>query len=282
MRILVIFFLLLTLRATGEVWFVPGWRTGFDDRAGCVRILRDIYPGKNIKVCSWDSLQPWRVTRQNSREYAALLFAQVVSLPEEKLRELTLIGHSIGGDMVLDILSKLSTGGKKIHSAALLGAAVPCDDPRIGDALDALRFELCNIRNPHDWVLKYLYPLDADRIPPLGYSGWQGSDPRFFETECEAKRFVFFNHFAYLYLEKLQELHHTIPPRVTVIQKDKNREQIPADNIFWHDVETIHSWKLQQHYDGRARILDPTGVRRAQGSMESMRRSFHDVQKQLP
>ena len=280
-RLLIIFLMFFTLRAAGDVWFVPGWRTGFDDRIGCVYILRDNYPGKEIKVCSWDSLQPWRVTRTNAKEYANLLFAQITSLPAEKLQDLILIGHSIGGDMVLDILSKLSADGKKIHSASLLGAAVPCDDPRINDALNAVRFEITNIYNPHDWVLKYLYPLDADVVAPLGYSGWAGSHPRFFEMECEAKRTGFFNHFAYLYLYKLGELLDTLPQQVDVPQGEVNTEQIPADGIFWQDVEVCKKWKLQQHYDGRARIIDPAGVRRANGSITVMRDAFNSVKKQL-
>ena len=281
MRILIIFLMFLTLRAAGEVWFVPGWRTGFDDRAGCVRILKTIYPDRKIKVCNWDSKQPWRATRINAGEYAALLFAQTAALPDEKLKQLILVGHSIGGDMVLDILSKLSVHGKKIHSASLLGAAVPCDDPRIGNALKAVRFEITNIYNPHDWVLKYLYPLDADAMAPLGYSGWAGSHPRFFEMECEAKRTGFFNHFAYLYLYKLRELMHTLPRRIEVLQDAANKEQLPADGIFWQDVEVFQMWKLQQHYDGRARIIDPAGVRRANGTFSSMRHAFDEVKKQL-
>ena len=74
-RLLIVILIFFSLRAAGDVWFVPGWRTGFDDRIGCVYILRDNYPGKKIKVCSWDSLQPWRVTRTNAKEFANLLFA---------------------------------------------------------------------------------------------------------------------------------------------------------------------------------------------------------------
>lgn len=281
MRKILTIIMLLAFRSSAEVWFVPGWRTGFTSRAGSVEIIQAVYPERKVLACTWDSVQPYPEALRNSRAYAALLLDQIIAMPESRRRELILIGHSIGGDMVLDILSKLAKEGKVIHSAALLGAAVPCDDPRIYAALDAVRFEVCSVFNRHDWVLKYLYPLDDDRVAPLGYAGWTGRHPRFFETGSEAKLTGFFNHYAYLYVETWRELVRTLPRRVEVKQSDANFERRPADMIFWQSVETFAGWQLQRHYSGKCRIVDASGIRRASGTADAMRRAFEDVKAQL-
>ena len=87
---------------SGEVWFVPGWRTGFSSRDGCVRILKDIYPGQNIRVCSWDSLQPWQTAVRNSREFTGKLNQEIMRLDHSRRRDIILVGHSIGGEIVLE------------------------------------------------------------------------------------------------------------------------------------------------------------------------------------
>ncbi|MCI5779320.1 MAG: DUF726 domain-containing protein [Lentisphaeria bacterium] len=273
--------LICRLAAAGEVWFVPGWRTGFSSRAGCVRILRDAYPGREVKVKSWDSRCVWPRALRNAEAYTDELFREIAALPESERRELVLVGHSIGGKIVLEVLSRLAVRGDRIDSAALLGAVVPCDSPRVAAAMRAVRFELLNVCNPGDWVLKYLYPLGNDPAAPLGYSGWISRDPRFHEAEADHHWSSFFNHFAYRYLEALAKMLDRLPPRIEVRQDAPHTPRPPADTLFWSDVEEFGAWRLQRHYDGRARILDPDGVRRAVGGMEAMRAAFADVKKHL-
>ena len=201
-------------------------------------------------------------------------------MPEAERRELVLIGHSIGGRIVLNLLNRLAAKGKKVHSAVLLAAVVPCDSPQIPHALDAVRFEICDVSNPGDLILKDLYPLDGDHTAPLGYAGWVGCDPRLIEGVCRHEGGSFLIHFAYLYLEELERMYRALPPRVEVSSASPPRR--PADTLFWQDVEVYGSWRLQRHYDGRsARLLDPDGVRRAAGDNASVRVVFADVKRQL-
>lgn len=281
MRRIIIFLLFAAFSASGDVWFVPGWRTGFDGRAGCVKILKDTFPGRKIVVKSWDSRQPWPVANRNSAVFTETLFAELSAMPEAERRELILIGHSIGGRIVLTLLNRLAEQGKKIHSAALLATVVPCDSPLIPKALDAVRFEICDISNPGDLILKYLYPLDGDHAAPLGYAGWVGGDPRLIEGVCRHDDSSFLIHFAYLYLEELERMYRTLPPRVETASPASPPRR-PADTLFWRDVEVYGNWRLQRHYDGRrTRLLDPDGVRRAAGDDGSVRAVFADVKRQL-
>ena len=273
------------LPLAADVFLVPGWRTGFHGRDGCVRIMNYIYPGKKIVVKSWDSLQPWHVTKRNAQKQTGKLLMEILAMPENDRRELILVGHSIGAQIVVDILCELSRRNLKIHSVSLLGGALPADDPRVARCLEAVRFYCTIVYNPDDWVLKYLFPLDNSLREPLGLHGWSGSDPRVFESQAPNERFGFCNHFAYLYLEELGRLISRIPPErpeIKVIQDKANAERIPADQIYWDTVLVHGGWKLQKNcLNGNFRILDDYGIRRAQGSEKSMQESFADVKRQM-
>ena len=283
--IILICVLFFSLPAMADVFLVPGWRTGFSGRDGCVRIMKDVFPGKKIVVKSWDSLQPWHITKRNARVQTEKLLMEILAMPENDRRELILVGHSIGAQIVVDILCELARRKMKIHSVSLLGGALPDDDPRISGSLEAIRFYCTIVYNPDDWVLKYLFPLDNSMHAPLGLNGWSGSDHRVFEARTHSDRFGFCNHFAYIYLEELDRLMSRIPPErpeVKVIQDEINIERVPADNICWDTILSHGGWKLQKNCTGGlCRILDDHCVRRAWGSEDKMRESFADLCRQL-
>lgn len=284
MRYLFFIFLLLSLKVSGEVFFVPGWRTGFDSRDLCVVRLKEAYPEEKITVKSWDSLQPWDVTKENARKQTAKLLEEVLAMSPENRGNLILVGHSIGAQIAVDILYELSLRGMKIHSAALLGAAVNDDDPRIEALLGAIKNYCCIVYNPDDWVLRYLFPLDNSLHSPLGLNGWIGKNPQVYEMKAVSDRFGFCNHYAYIYLDALICLVKKLPPEypdVQVLQDESNKERVPADEIFWESVDNFRDWQLQKSIDGKFRILDPQGKRRANGSEVKMREAFADVKKQL-
>jgi len=286
MRCLLIFFALLLLSAGGaEVFFVPGWRTGYHGREGCVRILRDIYPGCEITVKSWDSNRSWGRTKQNAATHTRKLLDEILQMSDSRRRELILVGHSIGAKIVVDVLNELRRRGMVVHSSALLGGALLSDDAAIAASLDAIRNYCCIVYNPHDWVLKMLFPLDNRMHAPLGLYGWTGRDYRVFESQAPKERVGFFNHYAYIYLEELDRLVESLPPsrpEVTVMQDAPNEVRVPADQVFWTDVELFGGWKLQSNKDsGMFRILDDRGRRRANGCEEKMRSAFTDVVRQL-
>ena len=285
MRVFLIFFAFLFFTAGAEVFFVPGWRTGFDGRDGCVRILKDAYPGKKITVKSWDSLQSWDVAKKNAGIYTGKLLAEILEMPDERREQLIMVGHSIGARIVVDILSELSRRKLKIHSMALLAAALPDNDPRIGYSLDAIRFYCCNVYNPEDWILKYLFAFDNQMHAPLGLCGWAGKDYRLFERKARSDRFGFANHFAYIYLEELDRMLETLPPeypKVDVPQDLPNKVRRPADMVYWETVKSFGNWRLQKYIPGNDyRILDDRGNRRAQGSKEKITQAFDEVCRQL-
>ena len=286
MRISGLFFILfMMLPAAADVFFIPGWRPGFSGRDGCVRILKDVYPGKVIQVKSWDSLQDWQTAKINAEKQTVQLLQEIIAMPDAQRRELILVGHSIGAKIVIDILHELTLKKLQIHSMALLGGAVPDDYPRIETALQAITGNCCIIYNPDDLVLKLLFPLDNMSGVPLGLNGWPGKNHKVFEARAHSDRSGFFNHFAYIYLEELDRLTDTLPPgipEIVVLQDDNNEERVPADQIFWLTVGSCQNWKLQKNtFSGKHRIIDPGNIRKASGSKEKMIKAFEYIRKQL-
>lgn len=274
-----------TLPLAADVFFVPGWRTGFSGRDGCVRILKDTYPGEKIIVKSWDSLQNWQTTKINAEKQTGQLLAEILAMPDSQRQKLILIGHSIGAKIVVDVLHELARKQMRIHSMALLGGAMPDDYPHINTALRAINNYCCIIYNPDDLVLKLLFPLDNNSRTPLGTNGWSGKNDRVFEAKAHSDRSGFFNHYAYIYLEELDRLVETLPPppqKIIVLQDEKNHARIPADRIFWLTEDSFREWKLQKNaVSGKYRIIDPGNVRRASGNKKKMQDSFQHIREQL-
>lgn len=282
-RCLFFIIFLLSLSLIGkEVFFVPGWRTGYSGRDGCIRIMRDIWPGTPIIAKPWKSLGLFSEVKENAREYTVALLAEIRAMPAARRRELILVGHSIGASIVVEVLTNLAKDGSQIREVVLLGAALPNDDPRLWDVLKAVRQRCYSVAFAGDGVLKLLYPFSENNTP-LGISGWRYSHPRFVETRVD-NSFSFFNHFAYLYLEALENFYDTHPPYPSVVSVKNGCAPYSSDEdkIYWTVVEFCGSWELQKHrLHNIYRIADPGKMVRAAGDEKTVRDIFADIKSQL-
>ena len=187
-----------------EVFFVPGWRTGDSSRAGCVRIMRDIWPGYDISVKSWNSNVALTDAIKNAEHCADLLKKGISAMPEARRKNLILAGHSLGGAVVLDVLDHLAKNKMKISGAALLGTPAAADDPRLPQIMAALDGRCYNVAFAGDTLLQFLYSFNAQG-KPLGVGGSSFKHPRFVE-HVEKNEPDLTNHFAYKYLEVLDRV----------------------------------------------------------------------------
>ncbi|MBR7107674.1 MAG: DUF726 domain-containing protein [Lentisphaeria bacterium] len=277
----IVAFLAFSLLSAREVFFVPGWRTGSSAREGCVRIMRDIWPGVPISVKSWNSRVPYKEARNNAASFSKELFNEIRSMPESRRRDLILVGHSIGAGIVLEVISNLAAENMQILEAALLGGAVPDDDARMWDLFKVVRTRCYGVAFAGDAVLKLLYPL-SESGSPLGLTGWKFCHPRWVETRIEQK-LSFFNHYAYLYLEELDRLVDSLPPpREIVISDAVAPYHFDENGLYWQKVDNVSDWELQKHlFYPDFRILDPEKRVRYTGSEAPARRTFADIVRQL-
>ncbi|MBO5823202.1 MAG: DUF726 domain-containing protein [Lentisphaeria bacterium] len=197
------FALLLSL-AGKEVFFVPGWRTGDSSRAGCVRIMRDIWPGYDISVKSWNSMTALADAVDNAAVKAEELKKELAAMPESRRKNLVLAGHSLGAAVVLDVLDYLAANNMTVAEAALLGTPVAADDPKLLRAVNAVYGKCFNVAFSGDTLLKFLYSFKASGLP-LGVGGSKIKHPRFVDHIVKNAPDLT-NHFAYKYLEALDRI----------------------------------------------------------------------------
>ena len=155
-----------------RVIYVPGWHRCHRgaDEAFCA--VQTTFPGTIVSTYDWDGNCRWKNARTNADAAAAKLAGELMSMPEGKLSQLTLVGHSLGARIIVRALAKLAVEGKKIKTAVILAAAMPSNDP------DALNFTAATIEqativcNPKDTMLKYGYhPFGGEKARALGLTG---------------------------------------------------------------------------------------------------------------
>ena len=155
-----------------RVIYVPGWHRCHRgaDEAFCA--VQTTFPGTVVSTYDWDGNCRWKNARTNADAAAAKLAGELMSMPDEKLSQLTLVGHSLGARIIVRALAKLAVEGKKIKTAVILAAAMPSNDP------DALNFTAATIEqativcNPKDTMLKYGYhPFGGEKAQALGLNG---------------------------------------------------------------------------------------------------------------
>lgn len=265
------------LSSAGEVFFVPGWRTGDSNRAGCVRIMRDIWPGMEITVKSWKSLVGLSEARKNAAQYSKVLLNEILQMPESRRKELVLAGHSLGAAIVLEVLNELEKRDISIGSAALLGAPVANDDPGILRGLNAVRGYCYNVAFTGDGILRTLYPL-TESGSPLGTSGWKYFHPRMVESIVE-QSFSFYHHYAYLYLEELDRLIDAQSAAATPgVINGSHPVLYDETGMFWKTEQQHQSWQLQKHlFNDEYRLLDPGHRVRCTGTAEAVSAAFEQV-----
>ena len=284
--ILILFFISAFVHGY-EIFFVPGWNTGYHNRIGCVVRLEKAFPDIPIKVKSWNSKVVYWKARKNAEAYSRDLAQEVINMPEKRRRELILIGHSLGGKIVINVLNALVDKGMSVHKAVLLGAAIKRDDPAIRRSLFAVRTRILNIYNPDDALLRTGFVIGQNA---LGSHSWYYSHPRFVERRATKRKFSPYNHYAYLYIEDLQLFVKELAPLYSKIrlpgekgESVAGKKVINIDDIYWKTTKQHCNWLLQQHYlGGKFRIVDPyCRLRFAIEDAAKAETAFADVCRQL-
>ena len=122
-------------------------------------------------------------------------------MPEERRKQLILVGHSLGAAVVLDILDHLAKNKMTVYAAALLGTPAAADDPRLARGIEAVESRCYSVAFSGDTLLTFLYSFNTPGLP-MGVGGSTFKHPRFIE-HIEKNAPDLTNHFAYRYLEVL-------------------------------------------------------------------------------
>ncbi len=155
-----------------RVMYVPGWHRCHRGADEAFRAVQTAFLGTVVSTYDWDGNCRWKNARTNADAEAAKLADELMSMPEEKLNQLTLVGHSLGARIVIRALAKIAKDGKRVKRAVILAAAIPNNDPDIAAFTAASREEVAIVCNPKDVLLKWGYrPFGGEKARALGLNG---------------------------------------------------------------------------------------------------------------
>ena len=155
-----------------RVIYVPGWHRCHRGADEAFRAVQTAFPGAAVTTYDWDGNCRWKNARTNADAAAAKLAGELISMSDDKLSQLTLVGHSLGARIIVRALAKLAVEGKKIKTAVILAAAMPSNDPDAQNFTAATIEQATIVCNPKDTMLKYGYhPFGGEKAQALGLNG---------------------------------------------------------------------------------------------------------------
>ena len=182
------------------IWYVPGFRSGDDHQIDVRQILRKIYPNaEDFELIKWEFqnvtlssfivenigflrfgplgipsaainmvMSRWRKALADIKPTSDRLVNKIRYLPSSKRQKLILIGHSLGGNIVIRTLAHLYRRNLSIHSAVLLGAAIDNRSEDILWAMKSTQSPIYSMINPQDYALETFRIVTGSRALGTG------------------------------------------------------------------------------------------------------------------
>lgn len=155
-----------------RVLYVPGWHRCARGEDEALRFVVTAFPEAEVSACDWNGNCTWRKARGNADAAAERLADELIALPAEERARLTLVGHSLGGRVVVRALARLGQRGLKVQRAVVMAAAIPADDADIVDFAAATLKPVEIVCNERDTMLKFGYrPFGGEKSAALGAVG---------------------------------------------------------------------------------------------------------------
>ena len=273
------------------VWFVHGMVSIRDKFEEEMDVLREIYPNaEEVTLKKWNSpkMNPaqmgvaWSISLENSTKFVPELANEIMALPPEKRQRLILIGHSLGGRILVKISVILKKNNVHVKKIILAGAAINNDDPDIPATFEVSNETVENIINFNDIMLT-VYKVGAEFHSALGTGYLYITDQKQFR-EIVMSGTV--EHYGYRYFQKYKEVLKSgdFTNKYIIVPQDFSNVDFPTagGTVWWDALDSYKGWILQQNQaSGHCRIIDDSGVRRAWGRKNEMTLSFEKVKYQL-
>ncbi len=141
-----------------QVIYIHGWDPAGDGQYGVAEKLQKIFPDAEISLHEWNAgSKDFRKSVAVADKEAVKLAEKLAAQPDEKLQNVILVGHSLGGRITIRSMAYLANRGKKIRQGIFLGSAIFDDDADISKAITASLQPNINIYNRQDYVLRHVY-----------------------------------------------------------------------------------------------------------------------------
>ena len=271
---------ILPLSAGETVIFIPGWFTEWINYSRHRKLISELFPGAELQVCKWNSNRLWKNAKSSAAKAAETLTAKLISAKTPE--QITLIGHSLGGRIILDSIAALAAKKIKVKQVILLGSAVKPDDKTLALLSKVSSEPVINICCSRDNILK-LYCQEEKEIP-LGFAGIPHPVENFrqFRMEIPEKslkigKFTVIPaetletprqtaaHLAIYYLKTLQQSFSGEIPEYyldyAALKKIAGRNSCRMKKRSgFRDIENVEDWKLAELSGKNVyRIISPEG-----------------------
>ncbi|MBP3557780.1 MAG: DUF726 domain-containing protein [Thermoguttaceae bacterium] len=153
-----------------KVVYVGGWNSAKSDFTKIEALLAQTYPNATLERFDWDSSGSWEDALQNAETAAQNLRARLLAETPETLRDLVLVGHSLGARIAIGATRDATP---PLNRIVLLGAAIDGDSPDVAQAARFSARPLANVYSPFDVVLSF-YRL-AQGVRAFGRRGAAGN-----------------------------------------------------------------------------------------------------------
>ena len=161
------------------IWYIPGFNTENDSQEEEVEILRRIFPGSLITSKKWKSNNDFSASKDWAENVAKIWAIDLKNMVPAERKRIILVGHSLGGRIVIRIMAQLREWGLHIRQGILLGAAEDNEltenkeESFLEKAMLASQLPMINIWNRQDMVLRGWYArLTDSNVLAIGTYGY--------------------------------------------------------------------------------------------------------------
>ena len=281
------------------VKYIPGLFSFDNSQVDVLKNLEEIYKPKKVETIIWYksedlisnkknlesaiNLDIWKESVQLAEKTADNVFQDICKMSPEKQKNLILVGHSLGGRIVVCVLSKLQQKNLKIRQAILLGAAMNNNEQCLPSAVNASIDTVYSFVNPTDKWLTSSWAGVNRAMLGTGYAFYL--DPKLF---CEIQIDSTDSHDSEVYLRKFKYcmLDENMKQNCIIVPQGKKNipewfDEIKGDELNWTVIDTYRGWVLKATDKSDYYIVDDLSLVRAKGTKEVMEESFAKVKKQL-
>lgn len=296
----VLFWLLLftgiqNLRA--EVYFIPGWYSQWINYRKHQAALTELFPGETVHICKWDSNRFWGNAKRAAGKYVMEFSGKLLA---GETGDVTLIGHSLGGRIVLDCIAQIAAKRQQVRQIILLGTAGTITETDLQNCRQVSRLPVINIFCIDDNMLKLFY--SKEKVMPLGLCGLPQPEKHFRQyrlpvPEHDIKMFdikilsrknmEFFRetsaHLAWKYIRMLSPVFKQQVKEsyidLAALEKIASLDSVKNDFLPGYvTVDECAGWKLaSRRFRRRYRISSPAGKFFYYDSESIARRNFTDI-----
>lgn len=282
-----------TVRSVREeppiVWFVHGMAVVWESYEPELKLLREIFPeAEFVALKAWNAPhgptltfeELWKKSVFYAEQYAQMLADEIALLPQSVRDRLILVGHSLGGRIVVRALAKVHREkGLEIRQFILAGAALNYDDSDIQEAVLASKLTAYSLVNPADAALK-AYQIAEKRTAAGTACLWTFEPSEFYEIALSNT----LEHFPLPYLERLWECVQAddfTNPEILIPQVSNPVPIPPLPGGSWTSFDECMGWRFQKNAHETSRIIDPRNGVLLSGSHDEVLPAFQRVKSQL-